>query len=474
MLKKSAIFGILLLVIGSSVLAKILNDRRNERRRAASYRIKYGYEPDECLKRYEEWLRLPAEKRAAMPLQVNGYGQAKTVEQLQVEQRERLMADLDKLAAGQLDGHPYADVLYGENWQEQVRKHTKRQEINEFVLTGSVVCTSIGGITLGLCLIASVARVLIAGVCRLAGASVESDLADNPGSSDQAGGNIKEPPDASFDRAAQASGFTPCISADSAPGDEDSDGRALRNARPPKNRKKIPVVIGEQKTMKREKAPSRPAGRGVSDMVGGSGSEAASQTVLTQRRNDAAVLEESLKAHAKELEKQMEEFKRMYNARQGAPEQSNPLNGTLEDLTEQVSAIREYASAQQERVEKLQDGYDWSIIRTFCLRVIRCIDNLEGRIERLSEENAETKHLEEVRDELIFALESSGIEQFTPELNSPYHGQEKSTEAVKEREDCDDAGKAGTIAKVVRPGYRYFIDESNLKVVRSAQVKLFG
>lgn len=474
MLKKSAIFGILLLVIGGSVLAKVLNDRRNERRRAASYRIKYGSEPDEYLKRYDEWLKLPSEQREAMPLQVNGYGQAKTEEQLQAEQKERLIADLNRLAAGQLDAHPYADVLYGENWRDEVLKHVKRQELSEFVLTGSVVCTSIGAITFGLCLILWVARLLIAGVSRLAGAWVGPDLADNQGSSEKAGGSIKEPSDTLSVGATQAGNFRPCISADSAQPDDGSDCRALRTARPRKNRKKIQVVIAGQKTAKCEKAPKNSAERGVSDMVDCREDEPVNQAVLTQRRDDAAILEESLKAHAKELERQMEEFKRMHNARQSAPEQSNPLNGALEDLTEQVSAIREYASAQQERVEKLQEGYDWSIIRTFCLRVIRCIDNLEGRIERLSGEDAETKHLEEVRDELIFALESGGVEQFAPELNSPYHGQEKSTEAVKEREDCDDAAKAGTIAKVVRPGYRYFVDEGNLKVIRSAQVKLFG
>ena len=190
MLKKSAIFGILLLVIGGSVLAKILNDRRNERRRAASYRIKYGSEPDEYLKRYDEWLKLPPEKRETMPLQVNGYGQAKTEDQLRAEQKERLIADLDRLAAGQLDAHPYADVLYGENWRDEVRKHIKRQELGEFVLTGSVVCTSIGGITFGLSLIVCVARLLIAGVSRLAAASAGPALADNQGSSEKAGGAI--------------------------------------------------------------------------------------------------------------------------------------------------------------------------------------------------------------------------------------------------------------------------------------------
>ena len=206
-----------------------------------------------------------------------------------------------------------------------------------------------------------------------------------------------------------------------------------------------------------------------------SGGQKARHAASTGGHESSPMLEESLKAKTDNLEKQMAEFKDVaHSVQQTTLEHSKPLNGALKELTDQVSAIREYASHQQERVEKLQDGYDWNIIRTFCLRVIRCIDNLESRIERLSEEDVETEHLTEVRDELVFALESSGIEQFRPEVNSLYHGQEKCTEAVKEREHCDDSKMAGKIAKVVRPGYQYFINEGNVKVVRAAQVKLFG
>ncbi|MFH1718362.1 MAG: nucleotide exchange factor GrpE, partial [Planctomycetota bacterium] len=151
-----------------------------------------------------------------------------------------------------------------------------------------------------------------------------------------------------------------------------------------------------------------------------------------------------------------------------------PFSNALEDLTEQVSAIREYTAYQQDRLKKLQDGYDWNIIRTFCLRIIRCIDNLDNRISSMSEDDVRATHLGEVMDELVFALESSGIEQFEPETDSEYRGQEKCAEAVKEKEECDDPGRAGRIASVIRPGYQYFIDEDSTKVVRPAQVKLYA
>ncbi|MHC4259818.1 MAG: nucleotide exchange factor GrpE [Planctomycetota bacterium] len=155
-------------------------------------------------------------------------------------------------------------------------------------------------------------------------------------------------------------------------------------------------------------------------------------------------------------------------------EHSEPLKSNLAELIQEVSAIREYALQQQGRMEKLQDGYDWNIIRTFCLRIIRCIDNLENRIARLSGKNGESMGLEEVRDELLFALESSGVERFEPEVNSNYRGQERKAEAVRDKQKCDDPKLKGRVAEIIRPGYQHVIDEENVKVVRTAQVRLFG
>jgi len=180
-------------------------------------------------------------------------------------------------------------------------------------------------------------------------------------------------------------------------------------------------------------------------------------------------LEESIKAQTEQLEERTAQ-----SVQEALQEHSKPLDSTLKDLAQQVSAIREYASCQQERVEKLQDGYDWNIIKTFCLRIIRCIDNLENRIEKLSSKGEKVEYLEDIRDEMVFALESSGIEQYRPEINSDYRGQEKYAETVKQKEHCDNAKQKGKIAKVIRPGYQYVINEENVKIVRTAQVKLFG
>lgn len=146
----------------------------------------------------------------------------------------------------------------------------------------------------------------------------------------------------------------------------------------------------------------------------------------------------------------------------------------LKKLTQELTALREYASSQQDRMRKLQDGYDWTILKNFCLRIIRCVDHLDYRINELIQIGDVADDLEEVRDELIFAMESSGVEQYRPDLHTPYRGSERELEVVPDRIDCNEPEMIDTIAEVVRPGYQYVVDENNIKIVRTAQVRLYG
>ena len=193
-----------------------------------------------------------------------------------------------------------------------------------------------------------------------------------------------------------------------------------------------------------------------------------------QKENTEKILQDFCASQTQSLEKHVTEFREIAESVQEATrEHSEPVNQAINELFQQVSAIRDYASQQHQRVEKLQEGYDWNIIRNFCLKTIRCIDNLENRIDRLNKQGVDSKGFEEIRDELIFALESSGIEPFLLEINTDYKGQEKLAEAVKEKTLCEDPCLNGKIAEVVRCGYKYFLDEQNYKVVRAAQVKLY-
>jgi len=463
MLKKFAILGLVLLLTGAAVFGWLLIERRKQQQQVTAYKLKYASEFDDYLRQYNQWMQLPPQQRAQLPWGLDNYGKSKTKAQLQQEQQERLKADLDKLAVGDTDVYPFADALYGQNWQEKVRKYKTQKERKEFILTVSIDSMLTGGTVFTCCLLLWTATLLVRSLSRLK----ESPAVFLISRKKQQQIRLKKRSKALINsgwhdfEAATERKITPLenVSTENVESDPEANESASRT-------RKIAVLLSDEHSIESEQSSKAATEEPEPSINGNSVLQQDCETEnLTMPSNDLSQNSFCNKSQNQELAQSVQ---------QTTLEASEPLNNTLNVLTEQVAAIREYACQQQDRVEKLQDGYDWNIIRTFCLRVIRCIDNLESRISQLSEQGVETTQIEEVRDELLFALDSSGVEQFEPAINSDYHGQEKYAEAVKEKQHSDDPNMKGKIAKVIRPGYRYFINEDNVKVVRTAQVKLFG
>lgn len=440
------------------MLGWILAEKEKIQREASQYHLKYGVDTDDYVKQYEEWLRTPQRERSELPPILEDNGKAMTREQLWQEQQERLKADLDKLATGKMTAHPLADVLYGDNWQNELREFKKRNQLNERIMTGSIVCTTMGGSIYAGWLLLLTARFVKKCSSRSRRMVVKIKTRKKVESQKQIEDDANELPQEQENK-------EKLIQLDE---HKETSGTSDR---------KIPLrVKGGTKTF--ETTANKVKISNGAEKINKLLSDEKTAVIKTTTNWGKTRCEPA--EHSKPLNSAINEFTQQVSAiqtgkqRSEADEQSKPLDSAISELTQQVSAIREYAACQQDRLEKLQDGYDWNIIRTFCLRVIRCIDNLESRINRLGEEDDKAIHLEEIRDELIFALESSGIEQFEPEVNSEYRGQEKFAEAVKDKQESDNPEQAGNIAKVIRPGYQYFINEENVKVVRPAQVKLFA
>jgi len=428
MLKKSLILGSVFLLVGAGMYWWMITGKRQQQN-GVSYKFT---ETDDYIRQYQEWLQLPPEQRAELPVVLDKYGKDKTNEQLRQEQQARLKADMGKLAPSEITANPFADILYGENWKNDLDEYNKRNELNEYVMTSSIVCTTMGGSIYAWWIVLWIAcsiKKSLSGLRHLIAGSY---------------GNLKK-----------VKGDKPVIAGAKDLQQEQQKKKTHEKQNPLENHLNVFVNSGRQCPV-----PVK------------SGAKATERVASKEKFSNGTEKIDRLLSDEKDTV--IKTSKKWSKQRSETDEHSKPLNSAINELTQQVSAIREYAACQQDRLEKLQDGYDWNIIRTFCLRVIRCIDNLESRICRLGEKDARAIHLEEVRDELIFALESSGIEQFEPEINSRYRGQEKYAEAIKDKQKSDDQKQTGTIAKVIRPGYQYFINEGNVKVVRPAQVKLFA
>ena len=459
MIRKFIIPGLLLLLIGTAILDWVLTVKRKEQKQAVYYQSKHNSELSEHLRQYKQWLQLPPSKRDQFSLNLNQDGKTKTEAQLIQEQAERLKADMDKLAAGEISAYPFANILYGENWQQEVNKYKKQKEQREFIFTGSIVCISVGGAICSCCLLICTIRLLIRAFSRLKKFFIKIIR------------KRKEPKDKN-------------------PGETEAEGQENSSGKRQDSQIPLTQVLGLNDTARELKAENAKREAEIALLLSdeeSAKSDKSLEAAIEAQKMSMTQLQDSLKGQVESLEKQVGEIRQMTadNSLQAAAkaqsaqgtaiaEQPELINDSLTELTQQVAAIREYASHQQDRVKKLQEGYDLNIIKNFCLRIIRCLDNLESCISKQTEQDSETMHLKEVRDELLFALESSGVEQFEPKVNSAYRGQEKYAEAVKDKQRSSKAKQTGKIAKVIRPGYQYFIDEENVKIVRPAQVRLFA
>ncbi|MHC4703970.1 MAG: nucleotide exchange factor GrpE [Planctomycetota bacterium] len=438
----------ILVLVGGAALGWVLNERSKDWAETAQYEGNCDVGTDDFIKQYNDWLQTPPQERGELPYLRDEYGITKTRGQLRQEQQARLKTDLDKLAAGKITAPHFVDDLYGEGWHDEVTEYQKRREFLKTVLNCSIISASAGGAIYAGWLLMFAARLTIKGASRLKRRIRGSDDDDDDDAEDESLASCEQEFLQKKEAGEEQSGSEP-------PSIEDflrnKDAAYEQSEREPRPRTTVKPVLPVSTDREH-----RPMGS------------------LTQRATYSMEREKLPVVTSDEKSSDIGVFVGGADKFEELDENAMPIDNTLTDLSEQVSAIREYAANQQDRLEKLQDGYDWNIIRTFCLRVIRCIDNLETRINRLKKENTDVIHLEEVKDELIFALESSGIEQYEPETGSEYRGQEKFAEAVKDKQDCKNPKKAGKIAAVVRPGYQYFIDDDNVKIVRAAQVRLYA
>jgi len=489
MLKKGVIFGLVLIVAGSSILGYLLGVQRKEQQQAVAFRDKHAAQFQEYLNSYDQWLETTPEKRDPLPWGFDDAGKTLSREQLRIEQQERLGADLEKLAAGEKDIYPFADQLYGKDWTTKLEAYKQQKELREIASVASVVCASIGGLILVVSLVSIIAQCIFkrfspafesfACFCNKLFKHESKERFDETEESQRQEQNpsVKRK-DKKHERILKKRIET---LSDSGWDTLKSDVQSLSE-----------ITMDESiETIEEEKADVCSVTKGLGEAVSYLGPSndkqdfegltepddsefQEQQSGLEQKAAPSCQIEDKFNSSDWTQSNSSGDGQLALSIQQATAENPNELSNTLKQLTQQVSAIREYASDQQEKVQKLQAGYDWKIIKSFSLRVIRCIDNLESRIEQLRSGGIDTICLEEVRDELLFALESSGIEQFRPEVKSEYRGLEKTTEVIREKEPAKKSKMKGRIAKVIRPGYQYCLNEDKRKVVRTAQVKLYG
>ena len=392
-------------------------------------------------------------------------------------QKARLMAKIDHLVAEDMPESALAETLYGPNWKVTVDRYKRLTEQQEFVTIASIVLGCLGIATMTLFLACASVRMIRFVVHASARSRVKES--EQIKTVDAPGDALNMPPKATSEALPLTQSCEPL-----------QTETGLKALHQPSDIVSAPVT--GSLPYRRDDHPSSWFGcqseseeASIFDLfltdensvhtrhpMGGLDSSA--PKITTESVPDMKVLS-SLETRTEDVSRQITDVQKLVTKDEAqASSGAEPFNATLQQLNDQISSIRQYASSQQDRVEKLQTGYDWNIIRTFCLRIIRCIDNLDDRIERLPDDSTSIEMLSDIRDEMLFALESSGVERFDLEHGSEFSGQERLAEAIKEKEISDDPELKGRIARVVKSGYQYIIDDENVKVVRTARIKLYG
>lgn len=395
---------------------------------------------DEYLALYNQWSQLTPTQKFENPWGQGQYGGPEIQRRLRQDQELRLEADLPDLDAG-VKSYPslLAEVLYGERWQDYLAEYQNRRETRALVAIASVIILAAAG----LLFFAGVVKFY---VLHYLHKEQEPQQQETPPARPR---TKSEKRIESADTESQDGGkeLKECDLLDDS---EETESRPTCN----------PGYF--ESVMTRQRRPE-PSGTPYIMPV----SEPAAAV------NAASVIKPSLPADKSSYFGWAMDSEEADTAVTTLMT-THPVTSGLSELTEEVSAIRQFAAAQQDQMRKLQDGYDWMIIRRFCMRIIRCIDNLDDRLAKLgSDDDVLRGCLEDIRDELIFSLESSGVEQYKPDLHISFKGLEKYAEALHQRIPAPDPSLAGAIAEILRPGYQYLISDDDVKIVRCAQVKLY-
>lgn len=137
-----------------------------------------------------------------------------------------------------------------------------------------------------------------------------------------------------------------------------------------------------------------------------------------------------------------------------------------------VAGMRDYLSESNQQLTRLQEGYDYSVLKRVVKPVIQVANSLEALEPRMADHPA----AEEIRGlwmDLLDSLEQNGIERLDIEKNEAFDKIRKMAEAITAKEATDDPEKADKVAEVVRPGYCYVYDYDKRRMVVPAQVKLY-
>lgn len=163
------------------------------------------------------------------------------------------------------------------------------------------------------------------------------------------------------------------------------------------------------------------------------------------------------------------------NATQGKAEELAEVNAeTMQSIHQQLEGIREYTAEQHRLVERYQKGFEWVVVSDLGKRVIRVTDGITKDLGQEQMDNETRARLEDIRDELHFALESKGIELIESVEVGSNSKDLREMVRVRETDTTSAPSKDGIVKDIIRPGYRLVLDAQGPgRVIRPVEVSIW-
>ena len=158
------------------------------------------------------------------------------------------------------------------------------------------------------------------------------------------------------------------------------------------------------------------------------------------------------------------------------------IDGRLKEVSEHIEAVRGLAEDRGRELERLREGYDFAVTRSFARGVIKAIDLVHDFKEQLSQTHGKRNsralkdalsRFDATESQLLFLLEAHQIESFTPSPGDAVADDSLRFEPVETRAP-ESAADIGRVAEVKYPGYALVLGDSEERVIRPAQVSVFG
>ena len=172
---------------------------------------------------------------------------------------------------------------------------------------------------------------------------------------------------------------------------------------------------------------------------------------------------------SKEIDMQFQDF---LGTNKTLIQQNSTITTKIYEVEGLMGTLKEFVAEQKAELRKMQEGYNWSVINSMCMGLIRIIDKLDEDIKNTSNKDTK-KSLSDSRALITAMLETYDVAEISPEVGKAYQDEDKSENIKVTMVKPKKQEKKGTVARVIKPSFIYQGGYEQEKVLRAAEIEVY-